>query len=236
MRNSYANVEPPFAFNENRDYWYWLVPGLETILGGIETRTNVGGTIVTGLSVNDTLDSYVVGMPQVVLGHTPRRNCPRSMAIAYNKITLDSIEVHLTELATNQSSEPVVIHNGWSQPIEIAVYAFCDIDISGVPVVELFSNNLGKGPWVDTLFSDISAGIITDSSGGYCQTHTFKFNNPHNIGDNPFSTNYKSSAYLAVAIRVTKVVPTLLQTINNRTISVTLHGKSTKQTDMELNP
>jgi len=150
-----------------------------------------------------------------------RRNCPRSMAIGYNSIQVNGVEIHLTELAhTGLSSglpgavpnnSPCVMNRGWSQRVNIRIYGFCEIGINGVPLnaagTELVLPNPAPGPWRSQLLTlgvapSIAAGIPDRRMGGLCITKGFTESGVNEFGVGSAVQGYGRGLYLAVAVNV----------------------------------
>jgi hypothetical protein len=228
--------------------WYWLVPGSQTIYGAITTQN---GSVTT----NNLIDSYQVGGTGGIGATGGRRNCPRSMAVAYNQMEVTGVEIHLTELAHTGdkgkgsllTDTDVVIKDGWSQDVFVKVYGFCDVNRNGLPsdsngnIITIL--NTGPGPWVEEL-DKITAGEPSLTGGGSCVNR--KFSNKRVVGHTvPYPLSTKGSLYLAVAVRVAGDPEDVLgpasdqgvypegKTIS-RTISVIVHGTEGILTNMQL--
>ena len=91
---------------------FWLVPGGDII------QNNFGQT--TPLSPLEYLVTPSITPP------TPA--VPPSMAIQFQTITITHAAIHLTKPNTN--------FTGWGTPVRINILGFCNVDVSGNPVVE----------------------------------------------------------------------------------------------------
>tara|TARA_Y100000591_G_scaffold294101_1_gene282472 strand:+ start:4427 stop:5146 length:720 start_codon:yes stop_codon:yes gene_type:complete len=232
--------------------WYWLVPGSETIHGSTQVTLQLsGGVTGSGNTTNDLITSYEVGGSQGTGAVGTRRNCPRSMAIAYNSIQVTGIEIHLTELAyTGNLTFPpganinVVLEGGWSQEVNIRVYGFCDVNPLGIPMDSgtgqpILADGLTNRPWLEeTNLSGIGPGTCVTRLGGLCINKSFK--QKRSVGHAAWTGG---SLYLAVAVQVQGDPLDVLGSagggnakgqIISRTISVTVHGEEKEATNMKL--
>jgi len=127
-----------------------------------------GGGSVGSVIIPNDLDRFVVGGGQALT------NVPRSMAIAYNNMTLDGASIHLTEVGVLDpvgSNTDVFLQDGWSQQIkEVKIWLFCKVDANGNP---LDANGVlvrpvvwGPFPAALTATSRIIAPLIV--GGGRC--------------------------------------------------------------------
>ena len=75
---------------------YWLQPGMEDVMQmDMPLTVTSRGTTVGTTTIPNTLNQLIVGTAL---------NTPRSMAIAYDIVSIDGAAIHLTEIGTNTAS------------------------------------------------------------------------------------------------------------------------------------
>lgn len=156
------------------------------------------------------------------------------MSIAYKKIEIDGVSVHLTEVARRrgraggaggggcgggpaQSINNTMI-NGWSCDLSLNIYGFCKVKLGT-------QGDLGPEPdttspaFVETIF--IPSSATSTPSGGKCQVESF-------VSSQPIGTNIDASNN-ALNLGVSLICGT--QSVDyfpiSRHISCTVHGSST---------
>ena len=244
---------------------YWLQPGMEDILPNTHNPMDqfmIGSGCFDG-SLNilhgyeTTIKSGDLTEKITLAKNVKYLNTPRSMAVGYNKISIDGLTVHLTEIGTIDSSFGRVI----ASPIEpwtyvdlyIYVWAFCKTNSLGFPVktnlpeVSPKTINLSDSKYIQKIgpIKATEASMKHETSqhphgagGGSCKY--YKLHTPLDVGIK--ADNNDKPLFLAVSF---KAVQNTKSTINHtykqhdfkpmaRSISVTLHGESSNLTDMNL--
>ena len=253
----FVDYEP----NLTTDQHYWLVPGGETISGAV---TDVSGQIgpasfvptIPVTSITDCANFYLdlhnignnSGNPALSVGAgvAPIKILPRSMAIAYNKITITGCTIHLTELSNGGSllGTNAGVNDGWTNNVQVRVYGFCDVNTSGRPLEtnpgalagNLDNLNTGVAPtgngwiWYVTPNTTDAASVPTitaqlpnNRKGGFCKT--FRAPDGAVLGSTVRQVD-NGSLYLAISVGIARANPPLVDAaqFQSRSISVTLHG------------
>ena len=215
-----------------------MVPGLESVYGQqevIATPGVTGTTFVTPPGNNDNIDTYCVGNLSGNSNLAAIKILPRSMAVAYDKITIYGCTIHLTELSTDPTGTTNYTNDKWTQSIQVRVYAFCNVTDTGIPVqkdrTRLANIALGRPEegWIWYVGSvDASRGTVKGSepssatSAGGC----YSFKAPSDVAVVGHKASDKGqSLFLAVSVGVGKSVAPLYE-VDSRSISVTLQARS----------
>jgi len=198
-----------------------------------------GVTTVGTTSIPNTLNQLIVGKAL---------NTPRSMAIAYDTVSIDGAAIHLTEIGTNAPSlpaQPVFLEDGWSQPItNIFVWIFCKVDSTGTPVdaggIPVVPIPLLPAPGIPAALTLGSRASRLVPGGGFASCVKIDSKNIGCIANRDNVPLASPALYLAVSFE-----PTPTQggsgifanyTPTARSISVTLHTVTTEQKGASFTP
>jgi len=227
------------------------MPGCENIHDGMLYKITcqvgaVPGTVImtSGLAnwpINVTTPDIIhqynnaTGFNPALTGEFQYWNMPRSMAIAYKKMIIDGIAVHLTEVAVDTQTPGNFFNTmlaGWSCETTIKIYGFCKAQFieAGVQVGP-FPNLTAPG-FVITMNPVAGVPALPAPQtliNGLCYDTLFE--DPQTIGTNVDGAG--SLIYLAVSVTCGNPVSSRVDPIS-RHISVTVHGFSNVLSDMSL--